>query len=164
MGDAPADLGVRRPAGVGAALTSSGSQTHLDPSGVLDERLGVSSGRESFQSTVGLIYAASGRRPGGRNTVTPMFERIVCGVDGSEASLEAVRQADVLATDGGRLVLVAAVDLTDALHFQVAPTAVHAAQPSRITNTVRRASGISAMAPSRRPANCARAALSSGEP
>ncbi len=25
-----------------------------------------------------------------------MFERIVCGVDGSDASLEAVRQADVL--------------------------------------------------------------------
>jgi len=57
-----------------------------------------------------------------------MFERIVCGVDGSEASLEAVRQADVLLADGGRLVLVAAVDLTDALHFQIAPTAVHAAR------------------------------------
>jgi nucleotide-binding universal stress UspA family protein len=57
-----------------------------------------------------------------------MFERIVCGVDGSAASLEAVRQADVLAVDGGRLVLVAAVDLTDALHFQIAPTAVHAAR------------------------------------
>jgi nucleotide-binding universal stress UspA family protein len=57
-----------------------------------------------------------------------MFERIVCGVDGSEASLEAVRQADVLVADGGRLVLVAAVDLTDALHFQIAPTAVHAAK------------------------------------
>jgi len=57
-----------------------------------------------------------------------MFERIVCGVDGSAASLEAVRQADVLAADGGRLVLVAAVDLTDALHFQIAPTAVHAAR------------------------------------
>ena len=35
-----------------------------------------------------------------------MFERIVCGVDGSDASLEAVRQADVLVADGGRLVLV----------------------------------------------------------
>lgn len=52
----------------------------------------------------------------------------MCGVDGSAASLEAVRQADVLAADGGRLVLVAAVDLTDALHFQIAPTAVHAAR------------------------------------
>jgi nucleotide-binding universal stress UspA family protein len=57
-----------------------------------------------------------------------VFERIVCGVDGSASSLEAVRQADVLAADGGRLVLVAAVDLTDALHFQIAPTAVHAAR------------------------------------
>ena len=57
-----------------------------------------------------------------------MFERIVCGVDGSAAGLEAVRQADVLLADGGRLVLVAAVDLTDALHFQIAPTAVHAAR------------------------------------
>lgn len=52
----------------------------------------------------------------------------MCGVDGSAPSLEAVRQADVLAADGGRLVLVAAVDLTDALHFQIAPTAVHAAR------------------------------------
>jgi nucleotide-binding universal stress UspA family protein len=57
-----------------------------------------------------------------------MFERIVCGVDGSAESLEAVRQADVLLEDGGRLVLVTAVDLTDAIHFQVAPTAVHAAR------------------------------------
>lgn len=57
-----------------------------------------------------------------------MFERIVCGVDGSVESLEAVRQADVLLEEGGRLVLVTAVDLTDAVHFQVAPTAVHAAR------------------------------------
>jgi len=57
-----------------------------------------------------------------------MFERIVCGVDGSEASLEAVRQADVVLADGGRLVLVAAVDLTDAIHFQIAPTALRAAR------------------------------------
>lgn len=57
-----------------------------------------------------------------------MFERIVCGVDGSAESLEAVRQADVLVEDGGRLVLVTAVDLTDAIHFQIAPTALHAAR------------------------------------
>jgi len=57
-----------------------------------------------------------------------MFERIVCGVDGSPESLEAVRQADVLLEEGGRLVLVAAVDLTDAIHFQVARTPVHAAR------------------------------------
>lgn len=57
-----------------------------------------------------------------------MFERIVCGVDGSDESLEAVRQADVLLEEDGRLVLVTAVDLTDAIHFQIAPTAVHAAR------------------------------------
>lgn len=57
-----------------------------------------------------------------------MFERIVCGVDGSAESLEAVRQADVLLEEGGRLVLVSAADLTDAIHFQIAPTAVHAAR------------------------------------
>jgi nucleotide-binding universal stress UspA family protein len=57
-----------------------------------------------------------------------MFECIVCGVDGSEESLEAVRQADVLGSQNGRLVLVAVVDLTDAIHFQIAPTAIHAAR------------------------------------
>ncbi len=57
-----------------------------------------------------------------------MFERIVCGVDGSKESLEAVRQADVLVSQDGRLVLVSAVDLTDAIHFQIAPTALHAAR------------------------------------
>ena len=57
-----------------------------------------------------------------------MFERIVCGVDGSEESLEAVRQADVVLDPGGRLVLVGAVDLSDTIHFQIAPTAVHAAR------------------------------------
>ncbi|HET9289318.1 MAG TPA: universal stress protein [Gaiella sp.] len=57
-----------------------------------------------------------------------MFERIVCGVDGSPESVEAVRQADVLLEAGGRLVLVAAVDLTDAIHFQIARTPVHAAR------------------------------------
>ena len=57
-----------------------------------------------------------------------MFERIVCSVDGSGESLEAVRQADVLLGNGGRLVLVSAADLTDAIHFQIAPTAVHAAK------------------------------------
>ncbi len=54
--------------------------------------------------------------------------RIVCGVDGSTESLEAVRQADVLLDEGGRLVLVSAADLTDAIHFQIAPTAAHAAR------------------------------------
>lgn len=55
-----------------------------------------------------------------------IFARIVCGVDGSPESLEAVRQSDVLLEPGGRLVLVAVADLTRAIHIQVAPTAVHA--------------------------------------
>jgi nucleotide-binding universal stress UspA family protein len=57
-----------------------------------------------------------------------LFERIVCGVDSSPESLEAVRQADVLLEPGGRLVLVAAVDVTAAVHFRLAPTAIHAAR------------------------------------
>ena len=57
-----------------------------------------------------------------------MFERIVVGVDASPQSLEAVRQADTLLTTGGRLVLVAAVDLWDTIHVQIAPTALHAAR------------------------------------
>jgi nucleotide-binding universal stress UspA family protein len=55
-----------------------------------------------------------------------VFDRIVCGVDGSSESLEAARQADVLLEPGGRLVLVAVADLTRAIHIQVAPTAIHA--------------------------------------
>jgi len=57
-----------------------------------------------------------------------MLERIVCGVDGSAESLEAVRQADTLLEEGGRLVLVSVVDLSDTIHFQIAPTAIHAAR------------------------------------
>ena len=61
-------------------------------------------------------------------TVGDMPRTVVCGVDGSPESLEAARQADVLLEPGGKLVLVSAVDLSDAIHFQVAPTAVHAAR------------------------------------
>jgi nucleotide-binding universal stress UspA family protein len=57
-----------------------------------------------------------------------MFTRVVCGVDGSAESLEAVRQADVVAAPGGRLVLVSVVDLSDTIHFQIAPTAMRAAR------------------------------------
>jgi nucleotide-binding universal stress UspA family protein len=57
-----------------------------------------------------------------------VFKRIVCGVDGSPASLEAVRQSDVLLEAGGKLLLVAAVDPVRAIHFRLAPTAVHAAR------------------------------------
>jgi nucleotide-binding universal stress UspA family protein len=57
-----------------------------------------------------------------------MFARVVCGVDGSAESLEAVRQADALLEPPGRLVLVAVVDLSDTIHFQIAASAVHAAR------------------------------------
>jgi nucleotide-binding universal stress UspA family protein len=72
-----------------------------------------------------------------------MFERIVCGVDGSPESLDAVRQSDVLLEAGGRLVLVAAVDLTDAIGFQVARTPLRAARRAqeKVEELDRRASG-----------------------
>jgi nucleotide-binding universal stress UspA family protein len=57
-----------------------------------------------------------------------LFSRIVCGVDGSPQSLEAVRQADVLLDPEGSLLLVAVIDAESAIHFQVAPTAWHAAR------------------------------------
>ena len=57
-----------------------------------------------------------------------VFERIVCGVDGSPSSLEAVRQADVLLEERGRLLLVSVVDATQAIRFQIAPAPVHAAR------------------------------------
>jgi len=57
-----------------------------------------------------------------------IFRRVVCGVDGSPEGLEAVRQADLLLEDAGRLLLLAAVDVAHAIHFQVAPTAIHAAR------------------------------------
>lgn len=56
------------------------------------------------------------------------FDRIVCGVDGSPESLEAVRQASTLLEAEGGLVLVAAVDPESAIRFQVAPTPWHAAR------------------------------------
>lgn len=57
-----------------------------------------------------------------------IFERIVCGVDASPESLEAVRQSALLLETDGRLLLVAAVDVAQAIHFRVAPTAAHAAR------------------------------------
>lgn len=40
-----------------------------------------------------------------------IFERVICGVDATEESLDAARQAARLATPGGRLVLVAVAEL-----------------------------------------------------
>ena len=99
-----------------------------------------------------------------------MLERIVCGVDGSEESLEAVRQADTLLEDGGRLVVVSVVDLSDTIHFQIAPTAIHAARRAlakaeeldrhalealeRARAAVRRATDVSSVEVAGPPATC----------
>ena len=56
----------------------------------------------------------------------PTFERIVCGVDGTPASLVAVRQALRLLDPGGSLHLAAAVHLAEAAHAGIAAT--HAAR------------------------------------
>ncbi len=45
-----------------------------------------------------------------------LFARIVCGVDGSDAGLDAVRQARQLATSGSQLVLVAVSEADLAVH------------------------------------------------
>lgn len=48
--------------------------------------------------------------PAGGEAGLDVFDRIVCGIDDSEAGLEAVRQAASLANPGGRLVAVAVFD------------------------------------------------------
>jgi len=45
-----------------------------------------------------------------------IFDRIVCGVDGSPEGAEAVRQADVLVARGGRMTLVGVANVTAAVH------------------------------------------------
>jgi len=51
--------------------------------------------------------------PGTSRPETPLFPRVVCGIDGSPASLEAARQAAVLSA-GGELLLVAVTWTTGA--------------------------------------------------
>jgi nucleotide-binding universal stress UspA family protein len=66
------------------------------------------------------------------NAVTskpPTFERIVCGVDGTPASLVAVRQAVRLQVEGGVLQLTAVANLAKAVHAGMA--APHAAELMR---------------------------------
>jgi nucleotide-binding universal stress UspA family protein len=60
-----------------------------------------------------------------RASQRPIFERIVCGVDGTAASLVAVRQALRLRDPDGSLHLAAAVHLAKAAHAGIA--AAHAA-------------------------------------
>jgi nucleotide-binding universal stress UspA family protein len=58
--------------------------------------------------------------------VPPVFQRIVCGVDGTPESLVAVRQAVRLVDDDGSLLLSAAANLAKAAHAGMAAT--HAAE------------------------------------
>lgn len=53
-----------------------------------------------------------------------VFERVVCGVDESSASLEAVRQAQWMLAPDGALYLLAAIDVTPAVHAGWAATTV----------------------------------------
>jgi nucleotide-binding universal stress UspA family protein len=59
-------------------------------------------------------------------TELPLFERILCGVDGTPASLDAVRQAVRLQSEHGNVFLVAAANLARAVHAGMA--APHAAE------------------------------------
>jgi nucleotide-binding universal stress UspA family protein len=45
-----------------------------------------------------------------------IFDRVICGVDASEESLEAVRQAARIVSGSGRLLLVAVVEVESAVH------------------------------------------------
>ena len=58
-------------------------------------------------------------------TDTSLFDRIVCGVDGTPESLFAVKQAGRLQPPGGSLLLVVAMNLAKAAHAGMAAT--HAA-------------------------------------
>jgi nucleotide-binding universal stress UspA family protein len=57
-----------------------------------------------------------------RASERPIFERIVCGVDGTPASLVAVRQAVRVLDPNGSLHLAAAVHLAEAAHAGIAAT------------------------------------------
>ena len=69
-------------------------------------------------------------------TVRPMiFDRIVCGVDGSPESAAAVRQADLLLAHGGRMLLVGVADVAVAVHAGFQATAI----AERMENEIRSA-------------------------
>ena len=57
---------------------------------------------------------------------TQLFHRIVCGVDGTPASLVAVRQALRLQVEPGKIILLAVANLAQAVHAGMAAT--HAAE------------------------------------
>ena len=94
------------------------------------------------------------------------FDRIVCGVDSSPESLEAVRQSDLLLQPDGKLLLVAAVDVTAAVHFRIAPTAIHAARHALEDIEARDREALQALEQARGEATHARevATLESGGP
>jgi nucleotide-binding universal stress UspA family protein len=108
-----------------------------------------------------------------------LFQRLVCGVDSSPESLEAVRQSDVLLEPDGTLLLVAAVDPMSAVHIQFAPTAIHAARHAledleeldqaarqaleRARTEVRNASAVTTFEGGGPPADCLIDAAASGD-
>jgi nucleotide-binding universal stress UspA family protein len=53
-----------------------------------------------------------------------IFDRIVCGVDGSPESAEAVRQANVLLARGGRMMLVGVANVAASVHAGFQATAI----------------------------------------
>lgn len=54
-----------------------------------------------------------------------VFERVVCGIDGTPESLEALRQADKLRPSSGRLHLLAVAELRRAVHGGFAASTLH---------------------------------------
>jgi nucleotide-binding universal stress UspA family protein len=59
------------------------------------------------------------------NATSAIFERIVCGIDETPQSLEALAQAERLLAPGGRLDLVTVADVSVAVHAGWAATRVH---------------------------------------
>jgi nucleotide-binding universal stress UspA family protein len=70
---------------------------------------------------------AGGRAAGGRHRRRPVFASVVCGIDDSPASLEAVGQAAVLAGPGATLELAAVTSLAGHTLFPPLPDAAQQA-------------------------------------
>jgi nucleotide-binding universal stress UspA family protein len=92
---------------------------------------------------------------GGQVRKTPVFEHIVCGVDGTSESLVAVRQAVRLQNGRGSLLLLAVANLAKAAHAGMA--ALHAAD-------LLQHEGDAALAAARALAPSASAKLVDGDP
>jgi nucleotide-binding universal stress UspA family protein len=84
-----------------------------------------------------------------------VFERVVCGIDGSPESLEALRQADRLRPETGELHLVAVAELSLAVHSGFAAPSIY--------DEIARAAE-SALAQATEQCEAASARLAEGEP